>query len=98
MEKDRKVNWTKEEEYTLIEAIQAAGDVLRGTGQSADINKKKMRLWNDGMKNINSIQGNNLDVKRGKEKMEYLKGSAKARVDCSRGEAMMTGGGPNEER
>ena len=32
MEKIRKVNWTKEDEYTLIEAIQAAGDLLRGTG------------------------------------------------------------------
>ena len=32
MEKSRKVNWTKEEEYTLIEAIQTAGDFIRGTG------------------------------------------------------------------
>ena len=36
IETNRKVNWTKEEEYTLIEAIQAAGDVLRGTGKSAE--------------------------------------------------------------
>ena len=54
METNRKGNWTKEEEYTLIEAIQAAGDVLRGTGQSADMNKKKTRLWNDVMNKINS--------------------------------------------
>ena len=92
------VNWTKEEEYTLIEAIQAAGDVLRGTGQSAVINKKKMGLWNDVMKNINSIHGNNRDVKEVKKKWNNLKGSAKARVDCSRREARMTGGGPNEAR
>ena len=53
----------KEEKYTLIEAIQAAGDVLRSTGQSADMNNKKTRLWNDVMKKINSILGNNRDVK-----------------------------------
>ena len=63
MEKNR-----KEEEYTLIEAILAAGDVLRGTGQSADINKKKTRLWNNVMKNINSIHGNNRYVKEVKKK------------------------------
>ena len=57
------VNWIKEEEYTLIEAIQAAGDVLRGTGQSAVINKNKVRLWKDVMKNFNSIHGHNRDVK-----------------------------------
>ena len=38
--------------------------------QSTDINKKKMRLWNDVMKNINSIHGNNGDVKEVKKKME----------------------------
>ena len=55
--KNQKVNWTKEEEYTLIDGILAAGDELRGTGQSEDINKK-MRLWNDVLKNINSIHVN----------------------------------------
>ena len=39
METNRKVNWTKVEENTLIEAIQTAraGDVLRDTGQSVDM-------------------------------------------------------------
>ena len=55
METNRKVNGTKEGEYTLIEAIQAAGDVLRGTGEIADMNNKKKRLWNDVMKKINPI-------------------------------------------
>ena len=32
-------NWTKEEEYTLIEKIQSAGVLLRG--YSADLNKWK---------------------------------------------------------
>ena len=91
MEKNQKVNWTKEKEYTLIEATQAAGDVLRGTGQSRDINKKKMRLQNDVMKNINSIHVSNRDVKVVKQKWNNLKG-----YNCSRREARMTGGGANE--
>ena len=41
MEKWRKVNWTKEGQYTLIDAIQTAGDLLRGTGHSANLNQKK---------------------------------------------------------
>ena len=95
MEKHRKLNWTKEK-YTLIEASHAAGDILRGTGQSTDMNKKKMRLWNDVMKNINSIDGNSRGVKEVKKKWHNLKGSEKAWVDCSRREARMSGGGPNK--
>ena len=89
-------NRKKEEEYTLIEAIQAAGDVLRGTGQSANKNLKKTRLWNDVMKKINFIHGNNRDLKEVQKKWNNVKGCGKARVDCSRREARMTGGGPNE--
>ncbi|KAI6646857.1 T-SNARE domain-containing protein 1 [Oopsacas minuta] len=76
MDKGRKVNWTKEEEeYALIEAIQDAGDILRGTaGQCAEINKKKTRLWNNVMKKINSIHGNNRDVKDIKKKWNNLQG------------------------
>ena len=96
VDKGRKVNWTKEEEYALIEAIQDAGDILRGTGQCAEINKKKTRLWNNVMRKINSIHGNNRDVKYIKKKWNNLKGSAKARVDSSRREARRTGGGINE--
>ena len=47
MEKSRKVNWTKEEECTLIEAVQTAGDLLRGMGHSANLNQKKKALWTD---------------------------------------------------
>ena len=67
---------------------------MRGTGQSPGINKKTRR--NDVMKKINSIQRNNWDVKKLNNKCNYLKGSAKARVDCSLREARRTGGGPNE--
>ena len=63
METNRKVNWTEEEEYTLIEAILTAGDGLRSTGLSADMNKNKTRLWNDVMKKINFIHENNRGVK-----------------------------------
>ena len=59
------------------------------------MNKKKTRLWNDVMKKINSIHGNNRDVKEVKKKWNNLKGSAKACVDCSRSEARRTGGGYN---
>ena len=78
---------TKEEEYTLIEAIQAAGDVLRGTGQSTDMNLKQTRLLNDVMNKINSIHGNNRDVKEVERKWNNHKGFAKARVDYSYREA-----------
>ena len=68
---------------------------MRGTGQSADINKKKMRLWNDVMKNITPSM-ETTGCERGKKKWNNLKGFAKARGDCSRRKARMTGGGPNE--
>ena len=42
------------------------------------MNKKKTRLWNDVMKKINSIHGNNRDVKEVKKKWNKLKGSVKA--------------------
>ena len=47
MEISRKNNWTKEEESTLINEIESAGEILRGLGNSADINKKKRQLWKD---------------------------------------------------
>ena len=54
-----------------------------------------MRLLNEVIKNINSVHGNNREVKEIK-KWNNLKGFAKARGDCSRRETRMTGGGPNE--
>ena len=69
---------------------------MRGTGQCAEINKKKTRLSNNVMRKINSIHGNNKDVKDINKKWNNLKGSAKVRVDYSRREAGRTGGGPNE--
>ena len=88
MEKPRKSNWSKEEEYTLIDAIQSAGDLLRGTGHCADLNRKKKLLWNDMVGKVISIHGNNRDVKDLKKKWNNLKGAAKSHVDSSRREAI----------
>ena len=41
MEKTRKQNCTKEEEFTLISAVDSSGEFFRGSGNCADINKKK---------------------------------------------------------
>ena len=39
MEKSRKANWTREEECILINEIESAGEILKGSGNSADKNK-----------------------------------------------------------
>ena len=95
IEKLRKSNWSKEEEYTLIDAIQSAGDLLRGTGHCPDLNEKKKLLWNDMVRKVNSIHGNNRDVKDLKKIWNNLTGAAKYHVDSSSREARQTGGGPN---
>ena len=94
MEKSRKVNWTKEE-CTLIEAVQTAGDLLRGTGHSANLNQKKKALWTEIQTKLNSVHGNNRVVKDIKKKWNNLKLNAKSHVDDSRREAIRTGGGQN---
>ena len=58
MEMSRKNNWTKEEESTLINGIESAGDILRGSGNSADINIKKRQLWKDIATRINCVHDN----------------------------------------
>ena len=95
MEKSRKSNWSKEEEYTPIDAIQSAGKLLRGTGHCADLNKKKRLMWIDMIGKVNSIHGHTKDVKDLKKKWNNLKGAAKSHVDSSRREARQIGGGPN---
>ena len=90
MEISRKNNWTKEEESTLINEIESAGEVLRGSGNSADINKKKRQLWKDIVTKINSVHGNNRAVDD-PEKWNILKLAAKTKVDASFREARKTG-------
>ena len=58
MEKSRKANWTREEECSLINEIESAGDILRGSGNSADKNKRRKQIWRDIAAKLNSIHGN----------------------------------------
>ena len=58
MEKTRKPNWTKEEEFTLISEVELAWESLRGSGNCADINKKKKQLWINILTRVNSEHGN----------------------------------------
>ena len=62
METSRRNNWTKEEESTLINEIESAGEILRGSGNIADINKKKRQLWKDIAAKVNSLHSNNRAV------------------------------------
>ena len=57
MEKSRKVNWTKEE-CTLIEAVETAGDLLRGTRHSANLNENNKALGTEIQTKLNSVLGN----------------------------------------
>ena len=58
MENSGKHNWTEEEECTLINEINSAGEILRGSGNSANINKIK-KLWKDIGNGVNSVYWNN---------------------------------------
>ena len=67
MEKTRKPNWTKEEEFTLISEVESAGESLRGSGNCADINKKKKQLWiNILTREIPNTEMQGLSMKFGK--------------------------------
>ena len=44
MGKSHKAYWTREEECSLIIEIEATGEILRGSGNSADKNRKTERL------------------------------------------------------
>ena len=91
----RKQNWTKEEECTLIDEIESAGETLRGPGNSADIIKRKRQLWKDITARVNSIYGNNRTVDDIRKKWNNVKLAAKSKVDASFREARKTGGGSN---
>ena len=80
MEKSRKLNWTKEEECTLINEIDSAGEILRGSGNSADINKKKKQLWKDIATKVNSVYGNNRAIEDIRKKWNNLKLVASQRL------------------
>ena len=87
MEKTRKPNWTKEEEFTLISEVESAGESLRGSGNCADINKKKKQLWINILARVNSEHGNARSVDEIRNKWTNLKLVAKSKVDSSFREA-----------
>ena len=95
METSRRNNWTKEEESTLINEIESAGEILRGSGNSADINKKKRQLWKDIAAKVNSLHNNNRAVDDIRKKWNNLKLAAKTKVNASFREERKTGGVSN---
>ena len=84
MEKTRESDWTKEEECALINEIETAGETLRGSGNSADINKKKKQLWKTITAKVNAVYGNNRGVEDMRRKWNNLKVTAKSKVDACR--------------
>ena len=95
MEKTRKSNWTKEEECVLLNEIEAAGETLRGSGNSADINKKKKQLWKTITAKVDTVHGNNMGVEDMRKKWNNLKVTAKSKVDACRIGEGRTGQGNN---
>ena len=56
MDKSHKSNWTEEEEEcTLINEIESAGEILRDSGNSADKNKRRKQIWRDIAGKLNSV-------------------------------------------
>ena len=95
MDKNRKTNWTREEECSLINEIESAGEILRGSGNSADRKKKKKQIWRDIVGKLNSAYGNGRAVEDVKKKWTNLKLNAKSKIDASSREARKTGRGTN---
>ena len=73
MDKYRKTNWTSEEECSLINEIESAGEILRGSGNSADKEKKKKQIWREIVVKLNSAYGNGRAVEDVNKKLTNLK-------------------------
>ena len=69
---------------------------MRGSGNCADINKKKKQLWINILTRVNSEHGNARSVDEIRKKWTNLKLAAKSKVDSSFREARKTGGGSNQ--
>ena len=66
---------------------------MRGSGNSADKNKRKKQIWRDIAAKLNSVHGNvRTDFRK---KWTNLKLNAKSKVDASFKEARKTGGDTN---
>ena len=77
MDKSRKANWTREEECSLINEIESAGEILRGSGNSADKNKRRKQIWRDIATKLNSVHGNGRAVEDIRKKMDQPKAKCK---------------------
>ena len=42
---------------SLINEIESAGEILRGSGNSADKNKRRKQIWRDFTAKLNSVHG-----------------------------------------
>ena len=84
----------QEEECSLINEIESAGDILRGSRNSTDKNKRRKQIWRDIAAKLNSIHGNGRAVEDIRKKWTNLKLNAKSKVDASLGKPK-TGGGTN---
>ena len=90
-----KANWTREEECSLINKIESASEILRGSGNSANKNKRRKQIRRDIAAKLNSVHGNGRAVEDIREKCTNLKLNAKSKVDASFREARKTGRGTN---
>ena len=95
MDKSHKANWTREEEYSFINEIESAGEILRGLGNSADKYKRRKQILRDIVAKLNSLHGNGRAVEDIRKKSTNLKLNAKSKVDASFKEARKTGWGTN---
>ena len=68
---------------------------MRGSGNSADKNKRRKQIWKDIAAKLNSAHGNGRAVEEIRKKWTNLKLNAKSKVDASFREARKTGGGTN---
>ena len=57
MDKSSKADWTREEESSLINEIESVGEILRGSGNSADKNKRRKQICRDITAKLNSAHG-----------------------------------------
>ena len=95
MVKSHKANWTREEECSLMNEIESAGEILRGSGNSAEKNKRRKQIWRYIAAKLNSVHGNARAVEDIRKKWTNLKLNAKSKVDASFREARKTGVGAN---
>ena len=58
MDKSRKANWTREEECSLINESESTDEILSGSGNYADKNKRRKQIWRYIAAKLNSVHCN----------------------------------------